>query len=362
MVGRSSLAIAVAIIAVIVAALAAAAWAGYMGTAPLGGVTPANRICLKDLANRTVCISGEAKRVVSLWPEATRIVIALRAGDRLVGVSIYDKRDPIMLKVWPRLGKLPAVGTTDAPNIEEIRRLKPDVILADARRGDALDKLQELAGVPVVGVRINVGVEGRFSYKAFEIVGKILGGRHEKRGEELAKYLEDKLDAIRKRVSQIPLGKRLRVYIAFARSPLITLGLADPAESAGLINVALSPGRVWYPVNLEQVARWNPDIIAVHVLSKRLGNYTVETLLRDPAWRSVKAVREGRVYNVILGYVGWYPAMTVVNTLQLAKIAYPQLFKDIDVVKVGNEVFKKLYGVDNLFTEIAREFGLYTPG
>jgi len=346
------------ILLIAIVLIIAGVWLLYTNTFKSGTV---GGTCIQDLANRTVCIPGEVKRIVSLWPEATRIVIALGAGDKLVGVTDWERRDPVMPKVWPRLKELPTVGTHRNPNIEEIRKLKPDVILADARLGAALDRIQELTGVPVVGVRINIGAEMGFSYKAFAIVGRILGGEYEKRGIELMQYLESKLSEIRERVSKIPPEKRLRVYIAFARNPLITFGLADPAKSAGLINVGFNPGRVWYPVNIEQIVMWDPDIIVVHALSEILGNYTVESILRDPTWRLVRAVREGRVYNAFLGYVGWYPGMTVINTLQLAKIAYPDLFKDIDVISFGNEVLEKLYGVKNLFSEIASEFKLYIP-
>lgn len=348
-----------ALLVLVVAVLLAVA-ASLLYTLGVFGAGPGTSkgICVTDLANRTVCLKHYAKRIVSLWPEATRIVIALRAGEKLVGVSVYDKRDPVMTLIYPKLRKLPAVGTTDAPNVEEIKRLRSDVVFADARRGAAaLDELQQLLGVPVVGVRLIVGPYGRFTYKGFAIVGKLLGVR----GAELEKYLEEKLEFIRSRTRDIPPDERLRVYVAFARTPFTTYALADPLESAGLVNVALSPGRVWYPTNLEQIARWDPDIIVVHVLASRLGNYTVETILSDPTWRILRAVREGRVYSIVLGYAGWYPAMTVINTLQLAKTAYPNLFKDVDVVAFGNEVYRKLYGVNDFFSKLVKELGMHVP-
>ena len=318
--------------------------------------------CVIDLANRTVCVQGNIKRIVSLWPEATRIVIALGAGSKLVGVSIYEHHDPLMLEIYPRLRKIPAVGTTYQPNVEEIMRLRPDLILADAHAGKAvLDRLQRITGIPVVGIRLSIGKLGTFNYKAFEIIGKLLGGKYATRGIKLERYLQGLLNSIRAKTAKIPRSKRLKVYIAFARSPLITFAMADPAESAGLINVALNPGRIWYPVSLEQIARWNPDIIAVHALAPRIGHYTVETILHSPEWRIVKAVREGRVYNVILGYVGWYPGMMIINTLQLAKIAYPCLFKNVNITKIGNEIYEKLYGVRDFFTKLVKEFNLYIP-
>ena len=320
--------------------------------------------CIVDMANRTVCVGGKVERIASLFSEATRMVIALGAGEKLVGITTFDLRDPIMARIYPELGQIPAIGTTTEPSYEEILKLKPDVILADARQASILDEIQSRTGVPVIGVRINVnenGASGVFTYRGFEIVGRVLGGEYEERGRQLASYLESKLNLVRNRTSTIPLENRLKVYIAFARTPLITNGHADPAASAGLVNVAYLPGRVWYPVSLEQVISWDPDIIVVHAFSRKLGNYTVQSLLEDPNWQKVRAVREGRVYNVIVGLYGWYPGMSVVNVMQLAKIAYPELFRDLDIEKEGNEIYKTLYGVDGFFTEISRELGLYVP-
>ncbi len=313
-----------------------------------------------DQAGRKIRVPADVRRVVSLWPEATRVTIALGAGDKLLGVSIWDTKDPIMLRIYPKLKELPAVGTVTQPNVEEIVRLKPDVILFDALRAAMADDLQQKTGIPVVCVRLNPpALKGEFSFEIFEILGKVLG--KEERGKFLREYLESKLDMIRNVTSKIPEEERLKVYVTFARDPLTTYGLADPLRSAGLVNVAYNPRMVWYKVSMEQVIAWNPDIVIVHFLRKRMGNYTVEDILGDPRWQQVKAVKEGRVYVVIVGYVGWYPAMLVINTMQLAKIAYPEKFTWLDVVREANEIYETLYGVSEFFERFAEEWGLYVP-
>ena len=100
---------------------------------------------------------------------------------------------------------------------------------------------------------------------------------------------------------------------------------------------------------------WNPEIIIVHCLHERIGNYTIGTLRNDPQWQQIRAVQTGKVYNVILGYYGWYPAFSVINVMQIAKIAYPERFKSLDVEAEGNNIYKVLYDVDNFFSKIAQE-------
>jgi hypothetical protein len=41
------------------------------------------------------------------------------------------------------------------------------------------------------------------------------------------------------------------------------------------------------------------------------------------------------------------------GAMYMAKIFYPDKFKDLDLEKEGNEIFKKFFGEDDLFSEYA---------
>lgn len=43
----------------------------------------------------------------------------------------------------------------------------------------------------------------------------------------------------------------------------------------------------WVNVDLEQIIKWNPDFILV----VKYGNITSETILQDPRWKDIKAVK-----------------------------------------------------------------------
>ncbi|ODS35639.1 MAG: hypothetical protein A7316_00700 [Candidatus Altiarchaeales archaeon WOR_SM1_86-2] len=324
-----------------------------------------DKIKIMDHAGRTVYVPVKADRIVSLWPEATRVVMALNAS-KLVGVSNYDKRDPIMTEVYPNLKNLPAVGDMQAANAEEIVALKPDVIFGDAVRPEQADEVQELTGIPVVCVRINNQSTSKFSYALFPLIGKVIG--EEERGKYLKKFLEDEMSKVRNKVSKIPVEHRVRGYVTFAQDPLKTDRHLDPMDSAGVINVAnnmesKSGGSMgpWITVNIEQLAVLDPDIIFMHFLHKGMGNYTKEQILDDPQWQHLKAVKEGKVYNVIVGLSGWYPSMTVINTMQIAKISYPDEFTDLNVTAEGDKIYKELYGIEGYFSEFSRKWDLDVP-
>ena len=86
---------------------------------------------------------GEVRRVVTLTPSLTDVVLALGAGERLVGVSRFDER--------PEVARLPRVGGFVDPSVEAVMALHPDLVLAEPGPGNrqAVETMAEL-GAPVL--------------------------------------------------------------------------------------------------------------------------------------------------------------------------------------------------------------------
>ncbi|MDI3502786.1 MAG: iron complex transport system substrate-binding protein, partial [Archaeoglobi archaeon] len=99
--------------------------------------------------------------------------------------------------------------------------------------------------------------------------------------------------------------------------------------------------------------KWNPDVIILHAF----GSANPEDLMNDPKWQPVKAVKEGKVYKLLIGWVGWYPECFVINIMAYAKVLHPDKF-DYDVEKEANEILKFFYGVDGLYTKLKEDFNL----
>ena len=62
-----------------------AALAASILVAIAGYVRPGQSISVVDSLGRTVAVPENARRIISLEPEITRIIVALGAGERLVG-------------------------------------------------------------------------------------------------------------------------------------------------------------------------------------------------------------------------------------------------------------------------------------
>jgi iron complex transport system substrate-binding protein len=176
----------------------ALAFGGAAATLHLGPPPPAN-----------------AQRIVSLAPSLSELVLALGAGERLVGVTRFDDD--------PRTAKLPRVGGYNDPEPETVLQLKPDLVLAQpapSNRGpvEALARL----GVPIDVLPLSTVADVE---AALEQVAARLG--QAERGRALVSELEARRKEVRARTAGLP---KVRALLVFGLEPLVVAG---PASFAG---------------------------------------------------------------------------------------------------------------------------------
>ncbi len=142
------------------------------------------------------------------------------------------------------------------------------------------------------------------------------------------------------------LERRPRVY--YARGPAgLETGLGgsinvEILEYLGLRNVAAElPGGL-ANVSLEQVLRWDPEVIVT------IDQSYAANVRQDPLWKGVRAVRDGRVHLSPKLPFGWIDFPPGVNRLAglwwLGKAVYPQLFPE-DLRVLTREFYQRFYHV-----------------
>ncbi len=112
------------------------------------------KLSLVDTLGRKVAIAIPAERVLSLQPEITRIIVALGAGDKLVGLDYFLRRDDHLFKiVYPQQSRLPVVSKPDdSVNKEAIVGLRPDLIFASPSELLVPDSIERTLRIPVVAL------------------------------------------------------------------------------------------------------------------------------------------------------------------------------------------------------------------
>jgi iron complex transport system substrate-binding protein len=337
------------------AATSAASAASLTAESPRSAALQA-RLTVRDDLGRTVSLPARVGRIVSIQPEITRMIVCLGGGDRLVGIDYSIRsQDHLFGLIFPAGSRLPVVSMSEnGVSLEEVLRLKPDVVFASPFERQIVESLERRTTVPVLAM----ASMGRFARQSeiLSLVGRVLG--REERAAELTAYFDGLISRVREAVRDAPESSRPRVFLSFWGVLTKTPIAYDPVATAGGINVAekVLPdvlGAVNTLVGIEQIIRWNPDFILVH------GNYpprdrkvTVESVLNDPRLASVKAVKAGKV-RYTFGFWNWWDmAEVTVETLYLADLFHPGIFPGFDLEREGNAIFKEFYGIDGGFSSL----------
>jgi iron complex transport system substrate-binding protein len=298
-----------------------------------------------DDAGRSVAVPARCTRVFAAGPPASVLVFAV-APDKLLGwtTPFRDAERPFVDAKYadlPTLGRLTGRGNT--ANVEVVLAAKPDLVVdygsVTPTFASLADRVQQQTGIPYVLL------DGSFDRMATSIrsFGRLTGD--EARAEPLARYAEQTVAEIKRRVAAIPLESRPRVY--YGRGPRgLDTGLAgsinvESLERVGAINVAAELGQGGLvQVSVEQVLRWDPQVIITTDPNFDLG------LRSDPLWRGVAAVRTSRIHlapAVPFGWIDFPPSLNrLIGLHWLARVLYPTAFPE-DLRPAVREFYGSFY-------------------
>ncbi|MCX8030218.1 MAG: ABC transporter substrate-binding protein [Thermodesulfovibrionales bacterium] len=286
---------------------------------------PVNRIvCLIESALSALYMLGVEKKVIAVPSN-------VYTGDVFKYYSAMDDR--IKNKT------LPSPGNWEFVSIETVVSLKPDVVIIWSKQTETIKSLED-RGIPVFAVFIN-----RFDdvYREVIALGKLTGS--ESRANEIVYYTKNELLHMQKAIQKIPDKEIKNVYFMWAQGYLHTScresTVNDLIQMAGCRNVCLSIPDEHALVSMEQIIKWNPDLIIMWV---NLKNDPTD-VINDPRWRSINAVKNKKVYE--LPEVFLFDLWTLkfqYAVKMVAKWAYPEIFKDINMEKEKIKMLKVLYG------------------
>jgi iron complex transport system substrate-binding protein len=269
-----------------------------------------------DETGRTVRIPQPVRRIVSLAPNLTETVYALGLQDRLVGDTNYCDYPPDAQK------KTKVGGAID-PSLEEIVTLHPDLVLVTKglNRLETVQALDEL-GISSYGTDPHTVDEIITSTKK---LADVLGVPEA--GAAVADDMQHRLSALQQRIGALPPKRAL--FVVWTQ-PLISVGqgtfIADALRHAGAVSIVDS-AQDWPQVNLEEVARLQPEFLVFADSHSEAAPQELETLATLPAWRILDAVRKRR-YAVISDAVN-RPAPRIVSAIEeLARRLHPEAFAE----------------------------------
>ncbi|MBX6329516.1 MAG: iron ABC transporter substrate-binding protein [Pseudolabrys sp.] len=307
-----------------------------------------------DAAGRTILVAAPVRRVFPAGPPAAIMLYTL-APDLLLGWPRANRpaeREFLLPEVGarPEIGRITGRGNT--ANLERVLALKPDLILDVGSTSPTFvslaERVETQTGIPYALL------DGRFAAIAasYRTLGVLLDRRNE--AATLARYAQDTIDTITRRIAAVPPEQRPRVYYARGPRGLETgLGGSINVETIERVarNVAGENKGGLAIVSIEQVLAWNPDVIVT------IDADFAARVRTDPAWAAVAAVRAGRIYlapKLPFGWVDFPPSVNrLIGLWWLAKLLYPQLFPE-DMKTLARDFYALFYHVTPSETQIAR--------
>ena len=238
-------------------------------------------------------------------------------------------------------------------NIEEIMKLKPDVIFYNASNKEHYETLKK-TGIPCVGFA-TVGTNGpadpidRYT-QWLKLLEDVFGenGKTDdfiKAGQDIVKDVEERISKIDD--SKKPTGVILWKYVEGV--PMVAgKGVFGDfwLNRIGVKNLA-NETKGFAKVSIEQFYQWNPDILyldgpgLLDITTKDVYGNSVEGI----NFSNMKAVKNKKVYNTKLGMWNWFtpnPDGPLVLAW-LAKSTYPEEFKDYDLKAMIKDYYKIWY-------------------
>lgn len=316
-----------------------------------------------DQLGKAVRLPDRVERAVVLQHQSLNIAVQLDALGRVVGVLDEWKKQlgAGFARLAPGVDELATPGGLTSVNVEELLKLRPDVVIVTNYAPADMRARIEAVGLPVVAVsllavppeeavKLNPTVVDE--PKAYEdgfrdgvrLIAEVFGATDA--GEALLRAAGETRALVAERLKDVAPEARVRAYMA--NPDLTTYGRGKYTglmmERAGALNVAAASIKGYKQVSMEQVLAWNPSVIFVQDRYPAV----VEEIRTSPAWAPIEATGTGRIYLMPEYAKAWgypMPEALSVGELWMAKQLYPTRFADVDVDARADAYYRRFYRV-----------------
>ena len=260
-------------------------------SAMLIGVTMAMVSCGES--NEAKKDPEQSMKIVSGTVAATQVMDALSLD--LVGVPTTKSTLP------ERYSGVQDIGQAFSPNFETIVSLTPDLVVVDSNFEAKLGS--QISQYGLTPFYFNTGTFTSFKDSIIEL-GKVTDRNIA--AENLVNTLQESVDEVLEKANKS--NKDIKVAILFGTSESYMLAtdssyIGDLLNTIGVANITDNLDEVdsdYLNFSMEQVVKENPDYILrlAHGDIEAAKKAFDEEFATNPAWKSLDAVKEGRVYDL----------------------------------------------------------------
>ncbi len=283
-----------------------------------------------------------------LFPKEAQALVAVNGGtQKFRGIHPEDQKanaNRVIAKHYPDLLTLNTGFAIDGgfnPNVEELLKIKPDVVYQWTSRGDEAYLPMIAAGIAVVSVGWGNWDD---DIERLKLYAAALG--ETERVNDLLKRQDKIKDEMQAVTLKIPDHKRrTHVFVDSIEGNEVRIWGKELAFTTihGVDNAAYTKGGITTPgetINVETLLSWDPDII---VLNSFRNKRTPDEVYRNPLLKDLAAVKNKRVYKFMDTSLVDNP---ISSWYWYGVLAYPELFARYDMRDRLTQDYKYLYNID----------------
>lgn len=286
-----------------------------------------------SFAGEKIIVTDDAKRRVEVPLKPQRIVVLNSSNMEMlyaVGGKAIGRPESTGMPEYLalKIKNLPSVGETPNPNIEKIVSLSPDLVIGvNVGFHHAIIPVMERAGIPVLLLSINSFQDIMDKLRFY---GELTGNT-----EKAKKIIDDIQTRVNKAAKKAMAHKPPKVVIIWGSTQSFNMALPNSfvgnlVEIAGGVNIAsgLKPLQTmpqYAAISMEYVLAKDPDMVFLitHGDDDKVSAKFKNEIQGHPAWKGLRAVKEGKVYTLPYGLFGVNPAVRVADAIEhLAKLMY----------------------------------------
>jgi iron complex transport system substrate-binding protein len=314
-------------------------------------------ITIVDSAGRTVTIEKEPQRVVVIASTQAMVLSALGVGGKIVGASDTVTNNPVLMSILQKqgAGEVINIGSFSSPSLEAILSANPDLVIFYASfYRNVYDSIASKLPPNVKVVYFDLYIPRTMFDEIYKL--GLIFNRVDRALELISKWTS-RLTYITSKAMEIRPSDKAKTFF----ETYTDLATAGPGSGwylvlalAGGINVFGDVTQPYPKVSPEAVIERNPDVIIKVVSSTRYDpcrmnstkplDETYNTIISRPGWSTISAVKNSRVYVYTTAYLDG-PGY-VIQTALVAKLLYPDVFKDVDIQQWIYEWLKDI-GLEN---------------
>lgn len=284
-------------------------------------------ITITDSLGNTKSFPRPVRRIICQNADSAEMLIAIGAGDLVVGVAQSMLAKPELMAHLPNAQ---SIGDWQMPDAEKLASLKPDVIISyTSSKPKNLDNMIQSANLTII--YLDCYKIDQLASDA-RVLGRITG--RDETAENYAGEIEGYLGLVDKKLEAdliIPDNGFVEGYTEITAYSRGSLGDMI-AKRLKFRNIAGNFSTQWTRVNAEWVIDQNPDFILMVTTPSDEKYPTLKAahshIIRRQGFDRISAVKNHRVY-IINGDLISSPR-GVIGLLYIAKALYPGRFSDID--------------------------------